>query len=242
METFEKTFKLPSAGVFGGPAEVTVRPMTTKEEKIIYTSRDGSFLEKIVKSCIVEPKDISMDLLHPNDISYLLYMIREMTFGPTYRQTTVCPNCGLKQEVIVDITEMTYEILDTNTIDEKLKVKLPICGDTLQLKLVSQGEFNEIDEKVKRLLHQDKVADPEGYKYIYRFAKMVKSINGEEKTDIKEVISYLDNLNMRDFAEIKDTLANIPIGINTLNIRNCRACGEEMEVFGAAVPEFFRTH
>ena len=71
---------------------------------------------------------------------------------------------------------------------------------------------------------------------------MVKSINGEEKTDIKEVISYLDNLNMRDFAEIKDALANIPIGINTLNIRNCRACGEEMEVFGAAVPEFFRTH
>ena len=181
METFEKTFKLPSAGVFGGPAEVTVRPMTTKEEKIIYTSRDGSFLEKIVKSCIVEPKDISMDLLHPNDISYLLYMIREMTFGPTYRQTTVCPNCGLKQEVIVDITEMTYEILDTNTIDEKLKVKLPICGDTLQLKLVSQGEFNEIDEVIKNRI------------ILYTTKRLLGSTKGIEKIHIKDIIKLCHN-------------------------------------------------
>ena len=60
METLEKTYKVPSAGLFGGPTEVTMRPMTTKEEKIIYTSRDMSFIEKIVKSCIVEPKDVKM--------------------------------------------------------------------------------------------------------------------------------------------------------------------------------------
>lgn len=242
METLERTYKVPSAGLFGGPTEVTLRPMTTKEEKIIYTSRDMSFIEKIVKSCIVEPKNVDIDLLHPNDITYLLYMIRELTFGPNYKQKMQCPYCGLRQDIEIDITEMTYEILDLESLDEKLNVKLPICGDTVQLKLLSQGDFNHIDEYIKRLVRQNKLEDPEGYKYVYRFAKMIKTINGEEKEDIKEVISYVDNLNMRDFGVIKETLQNIAIGINTLNIRKCRNCGEEVEVFGAAVPEFFRTH
>lgn len=242
METLERTYKVPSAGLFGGPTEVTLRPMTTKEEKIIYTSRDMSFIEKIVKSCIVEPKNVDIDLLHPNDITYLLYMIRELTFGPNYKQKMQCPYCGLRQDIEIDITEMTYEILDLESLDEKLNVKLPVCGDTVQLKLLSQGDFNHIDEYIKRLVRQNKLEDPEGYKYVYRFAKMIKTINGEEKEDIKEVISYVDNLNMKDFGAIKETLQNIPIGINTLNIRKCRNCGEEVEVFGAAVPEFFRTH
>lgn len=242
METLERTYKVPSAGLFGGPTEVTLRPMTTKEEKIIYTSRDMSFIEKIVKSCIVEPKNVDIDLLHPNDITYLLYMIRELTFGPNYKQKMQCPYCGLRQDIEIDITEMTYEILDLESLDEKLNIKLPVCGDTVQLKLLSQGDFNHIDEYIKRLVRQNKLEDPEGYKYVYRFAKMIKTINGEEKEDIKDVISYVDNLNMRDFGAIKDILQSIPIGINTLNIRKCRNCGEEVEVFGAAVPEFFRTH
>lgn len=242
METLERTYKVPSAGLFGGPTEVTLRPMTTKEEKIIYTSRDMSFIEKIVKSCIVEPKNVDIDLLHPNDITYLLYMIRELTFGPNYKQKMQCPYCGLRQDIEIDITEMTYEILDLESLDEKLNVKLPVCGDTVQLKLLSQGDFNHIDEYIKRLVRQNKLEDPEGYKYVYRFAKMIKTINGEEKEDIKEVISYIDNLNMRDFGAIKEVLQDIPIGINTLNIRKCRNCGEEVEVFGAAVPEFFRTN
>ena len=242
METLERAYKVPSAGLFGGPTEVTLRPMTTKEEKIIYTSRDMSFIEKIVKSCIVEPKNVDIDLLHPNDITYLLYMIRELTFGPNYKQKMQCPYCGLRQDIEIDITEMTYEILDLESLDEKLNVKLPVCGDTVQLKLLSQGDFNHIDEYIKRLVRQNKLEDPEGYKYVYRFAKMIKTINGEEKEDIKEIISYIDNLNMRDFGAIKDVLQDIPIGINTLNIRKCRNCGEEVEVFGAAVPEFFRTN
>ena len=242
METLERTYKVPSAGLFGGPTEVTLRPMTTKEEKIIYTSRDMSFIEKIVKSCIVEPKNVDIDLLHPNDITYLLYMIRELTFGPNYKQKMQCPYCGLRQDIEIDITEMTYEILDLESLDEKLNVKLPVCGDTVQLILLSQGDFNHIDEYIKRLVRQNKLEDPEGYKYVYRFAKMIKTINGEEKEDIKEVISYVDNLNMRDFGAIKEVLQDIPIGINTLNIRKCRNCGEEVEVFGAAVPEFFRTN
>lgn len=242
METLERTYKVPSAGIFGGPTEVTIRPMTTKEEKIIYSSKDASFLEKIVKSCIIQPKDVNMSKFHPNDITFLLYMIRELTFGPKYKQKVQCPNCNLKQDIEIDITEMSYEILDLETLDEKLRVTLPVRGDTITLKLLSQGDFEEINSTIKRMNAQHKLSDPEGYEYGYRFAKMIDKINGEEKEDIKEVIDYLDNLNLRDFEAIKNCLADIPLGLNTLNIRSCENCGEELEVYGAAVPEFFRSH
>ena len=240
METLTREFELPSNGIYDGPTKVTVRPMTTKEEKMIYTARDASFLDNIVKSCIVEPADINMDLLLPADTTYLLYMIREMTFGPDYKQSMICPYCNHKQEVDIDITEMTFYMLDIEALKEKCTIKLPMCGDTLKIKLLTNGDLKEINKTIKQLTKANKLQDPEGYEYTYRFAKLIETINGEEK-DIKEIITYLDNLILRDFDEIKKTLADIRIGLDTTNSRVCKKCGEEVEVQGVATPEFFRS-
>lgn len=240
METLTKDFELPSQGLFGGPKKVTVRPMTTKEEKMIYTARDNSFLNKIVKSCIVEPADCSLDKLHSADITFLLYMIREMTFGPTYKQAMQCPYCNQKQDIEIDITEMTTYLLDFDELEKYSTFTLPVNGDTIKIKLISNGDIEEINRTIKRLTKDDKLQDPEGYEYTYRFAKLIDTINGEEK-EIKEIIEYLDNLNLLDFNEIKKALSNIRIGLDTTNYRVCKKCGEEVEVQGMAVPEFFRS-
>lgn len=240
METLTKDFELPSQGLFGGPTKVTVRPMTTKEEKMIYTAKDASFLSKIVKSCIVEPKDINLDKLHSSDITYLLYMIREMTFGPNYKQTMQCPYCNLRQDIEIDITEMKLYMLDFDELEELTTIELPINKDVLKIKLLSNGEIEDITKTIKQLTKQNKLQDPDGYEYTYRFAKLIDTINGETK-DIKEVVEYLDNLNLMDFNEIKKALSNINIGLDTTNIRVCKNCGEEVEVQGMAVPEFFRS-
>lgn len=241
METLTKTFQLPSQGLFGGPTEVTMRPMTTKEEKMLYTAKDGTFIQKIVSSCCVEPKDLDTNKLHPSDITYLLYMIREMTFGPTYKQEMQCPYCNLKQVIEIDITEMTNYLLDMDEMEELFNITLPVNGDTLELKLLSQGDMENISNTIKKLNRQDKLKDPEGYEYTYRFASLIKSINGEE-LEIKDVINYIDELNLRDFDEIKKALSLLKIGIDTSNTRICKNCGEEVEVFGVTVPEFFRSY
>jgi len=240
METLTKEFELPSQGLFDGPTKVTVRPMTTKEEKLIFTARDNSFLDKLVKACIVEPADIDLNKLHSADITYLLFMIREMTFGPEYKQIMICPECGTKQEVDINITEMKNYLLDFEELSKCSEITLPICGDTLKIKLLSNGDINEINKVIKQLTRENKLQDPEGYEYTYRFAKLIETINGEEK-DIKEVINYLDNLNLRDFNEIKRALSEIRLGLDTTNIRVCKHCGEEVEVQGVVVPEFFRS-
>ncbi len=241
METLTKTFDLPSRGIFGGPEKVTVRPMTTKEEKMLYTAKDGTFIQKIVASCTVDPANLDTNKLHPSDITFLLYMIREMTFGPTYKQQMQCPYCNLKQDIEIDITEMTNYLLDFDEMEKEFNLTLPVCGDRVELQLISQGDMEKIADTIKRLNRQGKLKDPDGYEYTYRFASIIKSINGEE-LDIKEVIDYVDNLNLRDFDEIKKALTNVKMGIDTSNIRTCKNCGEEVEVFGVTVPEFFRSY
>ncbi len=241
METLTKTFDLPSRGIFGGPEKVTVRPMTTKEEKLLYTAKDGTFIQKIVAACTVDPSNLDTNLLHPSDITFLLYMIREMTFGPTYRQQMQCPYCNLKQDIEIDITEMTNYLLDFDEMEKEFNIDLPICGDHLELKLLSQGDMEKISSTIKRLDRDHKLKDPDGYEYTYRFASVIAKVNGEEK-DIKEMVEYVDNLNLRDFDEIKKALNNVKIGLDTSNIRVCKNCGEEVEVFGVTVPEFFRSY
>lgn len=241
METLEKTYELPSNGIFGGPKEVTLRPMTTKEEKLIYTAKDATFIEKIVSSCIVEPKTVTMHELHSADITYLMYMLRELTFGPTYQQEAICPYCGHKQQVEIDITEMTYDKIDIDEFESIKTFKLPVCGKEITIRLISQAETDDITNYIKKLERQNKLQDPEGYEYVFRFAKLIEQIDGEEVTDIKEAIEFIDNLNLRDFNEFKKTLSNIKIGINTSNNRICSRCSEDLEVQGLTVPEFFRS-
>ena len=241
METLTKTFELPSRGIFGGPEKVEMRPMTTKEEKMLYTAKDGTFLQKIVASCCVDPEHLDTNKLHPSDITYLLYMVREMTFGPIYKQQMECPYCNLKQDIEIDITEMTNYLLDFEEMEREFNLTLPVNGDKIELQLISQGKMEEIANTIKKLDRQGKLKDPVGYEYTYRFASLIKTINGEEK-DIKDVINYVDNLNLRDFSEIKKALSNVSIGLDTSNIRVCKNCGEEVEVFGVTVPEFFRSY
>jgi transcription elongation factor Elf1 len=240
METLTREFILPSNGIFG-VQKVTVRPMSTKEEKLIYTSRDQSYLEKIVKSCIVEPKDITVNNLHSADITYLLYMIREMTFGPNYSQQMQCPNCNSKQDIEIDITEMQYNILDLEDLEKKSTIKLPQTGDTIKIKLISHGRIQEIHKLIQTKARNEEIDDPEGYEYIYRFAALISEINGEE-VSTEKAYQYLDNLNLVDFNEIKKVLTSIKIGLINTNMRTCKNCGEEVEVIGVTVPEFFRTY
>lgn len=240
MKTVEKTFQIPSNGLFGGPKEITLRAMTTKEEKILMTSRDFSVFDRLIKSCVVEPKDFDTGLLHQNDIMYLVYALRSITFGDKYVQEVNCPECGFKQDIEVDITDMEITILDTDDIDERLTVKLPISGDTLQLKILSSGDIKRLDKQIKLKITKGKIQDPDSYEFLVKLMEVIVTKNGEEFESIDEKRNYVDNLHMQDLVTIQNTLKDIEFGLDPTIIRTCTKCGEDMEVSGLICPEFFR--
>lgn len=240
MNSFEKTYQIPSNGLFGGPKEITLRAMTTKEEKILLSARDFSIFDRIVKSCCVEPKDLDTGLLHQNDIMYLIYALRELTFGPTYIQDIQCPECGFKQEAEIDISMMEVSILDTENIDEQLTVTLPVAGDTLQLKLLSSGDIKRLDKQIKQKVTKGKIQDPESYEFLVKLMETIVNKNGEDFESFEEKRSYTDNLNLRDLVAIQNTLNKINFGIDNKVVITCTKCNEDVEVNGLVCPEFFR--
>ena len=240
MKTYEQSILLPSNGLFGGPKEVTLRAMTTKEEKIMLMSKDFSVFEKIVKSCCVKPKDLDVGLLHQNDILYLTYALRQITFGDDYTQESVCPECGYRQQIDVNISEMEVNYLDTDDIEEKLAVTLPINKDTLTLKLLSNGDVNRLDKLVKVKNSKGKLQDPESYRFTLGLMELIVTRNGEEFTDIEEKRNYVDNLHLQDLVTIQNCVSKIEFGLDNTIIRTCQKCGEEIKLKGIICPEFFR--
>ena len=240
MNNVEKSFQLPSNGLFGGPKEITLRAMTTKEEKILLTAKDFSVFDRLVKSCCVEPKELDTGLLHQNDIMYLVYALRELTFGNTYTQEVMCPECGFKQEVDIDISMMELNILDVDSIEENLQVKLPVNEDVLQLKILSSGEIKSIEKMVKQKTVKGKLLDPEAYEFTSKLMASIVSRNGEDFESEEEKRAYVDKFHMRDLVAIQNTLTSIEFGLDTTNVITCNKCKEDVEVTGLICPEFFR--
>lgn len=240
MENFEKTVKLPSNGLFGGPKEVTLRAMTTKEEKIILTSKDISVFERLVESCCVKPKDLDINTLHQNDIMFLVYALRSLTFGDTYTQNNVCPFCGHKQDLDINISEMEVNILDVEDLDDKLNCTLPINGDVLQLKLLSNGDTKKLDKMIKNKVAKGKLKDPDSYNFTVKLMETIVNKNGEDFESEDEKRHYVDTLHLQDLITIQNTLSKIDFGLDNIIYRTCENCNEDMEVRGIIVPEFFR--
>lgn len=246
MKYLEKSFKVPSNGVFRGPKKVTLREMTTREEKILLGTRDFSVFERLVKSCCVD-EEVEFDKLHTADIMYLTFMLRELTYGPEYIQEVECPHCGRKQEVKIDINEMSVNVLsdeDAKKLNEGITVELS-NGDKVTVNMLSAGDANRIDRIIKAKTKQNRLKDPQSYEMMLRLASSVSLIEPKELnedidlTDVENKIRYIDQLRMRDLSLIQNALNDFDFGLNRNLYRECENCGEDMEVVGYIVPEFF---
>ena len=125
------TFDLPT-----GTGNVSIKPMTGAEENILL-SRDnrknpvGAFFD-VVKNCTkglpleVNPKtkieDVKWRKVWMDDFSFILFMIRRLTYGDSFTFSVECPTCGKSYdwEENLDTTECLYasEELSNNLSSE----------------------------------------------------------------------------------------------------------------------------
>jgi len=241
--SYTKEIELPSNGYLDGPKKVTIRAMTTAEEKILYSSRDFGFIKKICKACTTSPKVLDTNKLLPQDLMYMLFQIRELTFGPTYKQPIRCPHCGLQQDAEINIANFEYKLLDEN-VSSKLFIDLPISKANVHLRFLSQDEIDNIENEVSTLFHEGKVSDLEGTTMLRKIARMIDSVTDIEFRDENHKLSYLNKLHMADFNAIRNKLNEIAstFGLNNDITVSCENpnCAGKVEVTGTICPEFFR--
>lgn len=237
---YETTVTLPSKGIlYNGliPSEISLRGMTTRDEKILYASQSGNVFQRILKNCIIQPKDLDPNKLIAADELYLVLQLRMLTYGPEYKVDAVCPECGQVNTYTVNLGELDVNYLDDD-FTEPIMVTLPRCGDTLGLKILRNEDSEFIDRYAKKFAKQfnQNVREVE---YECRIAKYISTINGKA-VDFGQAKNYVENMMSRDSAEIRSALNKILVGVDTTITQTCMSCGEEFTFNMPLTSEFFR--
>ena len=238
-----ETFTLPSNGVpYNGAVkpDITLRAMTTMDEKIRLSGSGLNSLTSLIDACIVEPQGFTTKDLKLFDLQYLMYMLRVITYGSDYKVKVYCEHCDKAVETVVNLDELEVIKIDDNYTEPFEIGPLPVSGDTISCKTLSVGDLITIDREAQRILSKfkDYVGDPEfvlGYKYI------ITAINGEQYPDFKKQ-KYIEEMNAKDlrYLDVMYEKLTSNFGINTNVVSECPICGAPIEFSMPITDEFFR--
>lgn len=239
-----ETYTLPSKGVLYGEgfgSEVTIRSMTTFEEKMRLGNQGfWKTMCSILDAVVTSPEDYHTDQMTLFDFYFLMYKMRTVSYGPTYKVTVTCPHCGKTEIVKVNLDDLAVNYLPEDMTEPFTIGPLPRSEDTLECRFLRVSDSIKNDKKAKEILNKnpDYVGDPQ---YILNRVSQIVSINGEKKTP-PEIQRYVENMDALDSAYFVQAYEHKTedIGLTTLCSGQCSVCGEELNFTLPFNSEFFR--
>ena len=239
------TVKLPSNGLINpNITEVTLRRMTTKQAKALFTTSDSNYLTTLLMSCIIEPVNIKTTDLHSNDIIYLLFILRYISSPKQLEQRVYCTNPVCRHDYIEKIDIQKLKVDYATPEKYVLNCKLPDSGDVIEFKILSEGELINCENIANRKIKQEgvKPSDEDWTRAISKIAYMIKTVNDKEFDTFKEKLDYLENLSYYDFEFFNKKYNDIitSFGVDRKLISTCPECNNTNEVMVYISPDFFR--
>lgn len=239
--SYESTVTLPSKGILykeeGIPSTITLRGMTTRDEKVMYASQGADVFKKILRNCIISPEKIDINQLISADEMFLILQLRMATFGDKYNVNVTCPHCGHKDTMEINLSDFETYYLPDDFV-EPIDIELPSSGDVLSIRLLRNKDSEFVEKYAKRFSKQFR----QNYRevlYTCRMAKYVTKINGEV-VDFVDAKAYIEDMPSLDSAKFWTVVNSIMVGVDTTVYTTCASCGEDFD-FGMPISgEFFR--
>ena len=238
-----ETFILPSHGkVYQNiPEKITLRAMTTMDEKIRLSSSGISSFVALLNACIVEPEDIDASEFKMFDLLFLIYKLRCITYGSEdYKVAIGCPSCGRDVEISTNLDDIPVNYMDGEAGEPFDIGPLPVSKDVLTCKFLSVKDILNIEQESKKMLSKFKeyVGDPEfvlGYKF------MITAVNGDILPDFK-LMNYVENMHARDLMYFDSKYDSITgnYGMDLIRTDICPFCGSDIKYQLPVTDEFFR--
>lgn len=240
----QESYELPSRGAIYSdinvPPEVTLRAMTTMEEKMRLSGTGMNVIPNIIKACVVEPENLDTNKLKLFDLQFLMYKLRIVTYGPDYKLSLRCPNCGKKSDFVIDLDSIPVNYAGESFKEPFTIGPLPVSKDLLECVVLTSQDYIDIEREARKIKSKfpDYVGDPEfilGYKY------RISKINGETLPD-GSLQQYIEDMNAKDMRYLDSEYSKLTdgIGMDLDMIETCPSCGEEIEFTLPVTSEFFR--
>jgi len=239
MANYTEKCELPSRGLLSnGVAEVTIRNMTTAEEKLLLGSTSDA-LDNILKECVIAPKDIKLDELISPDKHFLIMKLRGLSYGNDYHVTAKCASCGQSTEFKIELDSLNVDYLPEDFIEPYDEFELPVCKQKIALKIPRIKDLNDADTKARR--YNKKFPEAKGdIAYIYRLMSNIMTIDDKE-VNFSEIQKFIEEMHTKDSSYLKNRINKLKVGYDTDIIEECPKCNEEVRFELPITAEFFRT-
>jgi len=234
--------QLPSRGyLYDGKLEggwCEIRPMTTREEKIFLTPRQDrtKLLWKVIENCLLT-KDVPVLDLLIGDKFFLLFAIRNATYGPEYNFNIVCSSCGTRIKKSLRIPEDLQMRVLEETDGPTFEIELPISKTKLALRRLTGRDEEEILRYVSSKSTNSDDGDPE---YIYRLSRYIVRIDDKD-VDGTAALDFCEEMTAGDSSVMREAVNEHDCGIDIMFNHICAKCGWEFDEQMPFTADFFRT-
>ena len=217
-----ETVTLPSKGLVYpetsplAKGEIEMRYMRAVDEDILTNInfiRQGTAIDKLLKSLIVSPIDI--DDLIVGDKNAVLFAARILGYGKDYTFKFRNEATSREEEYTVDLTTLKEKEIDEALFEKgknEFKHTLSKSGNVVTFKLLTGKDEKSIDAEIKGL---QKVNPDSSFENTTRLKHMITSING--KTDQASIRDFVENhLLAPESRELKKIYNDISPDIDTV--------------------------
>jgi len=238
---FATKILLPSRGKFYGEelpdGEVTIRPMTVQEEKLLLARADRQkLIDRLLQKCILS-ECIPMPEMLMTDKFFLLLSLRSITYGQEYTFTQACRSCGEKYKHTLSLPDGLVMKVANDEDVEPFDLKLPVSGKTLSLRFLRGKDEEAIDAYGKSV---GSVPKEEGdVTYEYRLARHIVAIDGEPVEDTMEGLNFCRVMVGGDSLAMRREIAKRETGIELSVTSVCPSCKEEVTASVPLTQDFF---
>ena len=191
---------------------VSVRPMTFEDEKAIATIKKSDRMDPInylLAKCV---NNLNISELLLMDKLYLLYKIREVSYGTGYKAIIACPKCTSESEVNIDISKLLINEIPDDLTDPR-KIHLPTIKKDATVRFPRLKE-----EKHLNFLENKKV----------QFWRFIEDIDGHK--DKKIIAKVLEKLPIVDMHCIIGEITKTEYGMDSKINYICGECDGETVV------------
>ena len=207
--------ELPSRGIFGmsHSHSVEIRPFTFEDEKILRSinklaDADMVIIE-LIKRCT---KGLKYEGLPLVDKNYILYKLREISYGDSYNIEVTCPDCSTANSLVVNISQLPVNFADTSK-ELTNEITLPDS----EVKVVY---------RIPTTLDESYLTTPEVM--MDNLWKMLVSVEGHTERII--VQGFVSKTTAKDISHIRNAILNDDLGIQTKVNFVCNKCSSDSRV------------
>ncbi len=230
----QETYTLPSKGLVYAetdniPASITLRRMTTKEDKLRLRNESEENIRKdLLQACILD-QGVDAGKLKLMDANFLLFRLRSLSLlNDNYKVYCRCNNCGTEFVHEVNLSEIPIKFMNEENL-KYMVVTLPISGAVITLRYPSINDIITMGDTLREFTTQFPNADAGEYLYSLSTAIYIDNVNNNVLLR-EELENYFDNLDILDSRVLREAINKLDNGFGFEdNLKTkCPSCNKEI--------------